>query len=66
VRLEEEDSSETVEGFDFALVSDPDTDNLRGQRAGMKASLKAAETLANYQEARLRRLHLTLNRYLAG
>jgi phenylpropionate dioxygenase-like ring-hydroxylating dioxygenase large terminal subunit len=64
VRLDEEDSYATVPGFDFALVFDQDTDNLRNQRAGMKASRKGAQTLGNYQEARIRRLHMTLDEYL--
>jgi len=34
VRLEDEDSYETVAGFDFAQVFDQDTDNLRNQRGG--------------------------------
>ena len=38
------------------------------QRDGAKASLKAAkgaQSLGNYQEARIRRMHLTLDEYLA-
>ena len=39
------------------------------QRDGAKASLKGgkgAESLGNYQEARIRRMHLPLDGYLAG
>ncbi|MCZ6658169.1 MAG: aromatic ring-hydroxylating dioxygenase subunit alpha [Gammaproteobacteria bacterium] len=66
VRLEIEDSYSTVEGFNpgLAYVFDQDTDNLYRQRAGAKASVKGAQTLGNYQEARIRRLHMTLDNYL--
>ena len=33
---------------------------------GAKASRKGAQTLGNYQEARIRQLHLTLDEYLSG
>ena len=66
VRLEIEDSYTTVDGFDpgLAYVFDQDTNNLYRQRAGAKASVKGAQTLGNYQEARIRRLHMTLDKYL--
>lgn len=68
VRLEIEDSYTTVDGFDpgLAFVFDQDTDNLYRQRAGAKASVKGAQTLGNYQEARIRRLHMTLDKYLSA
>jgi len=68
IRLEVEDSYTTVPGFDLAEILDQDTDNLMMQRDGAKASLKAAkgaQSLGNYQEARIRRMHLTLDEYLA-
>ncbi len=49
----------------LAHVLDQDTENFRRQRAGMKASLKKGQTLGNYQEARIRRFHMTIDDYLA-
>jgi hypothetical protein len=68
VRLEIEDSYTTVDGSDpgLAHVFDQDTNNLYHQRAGAKASVKGAQTLGNYQEARIRRLHMTLDKYLSA
>ena len=45
-------------------VLDQDTDNFQRQLAGMKASLKGTQTLGNYQEARIRHFHQTLDTYL--
>ncbi len=66
VDLAIEDSYTQVEGFDPGLgfVLDQDTDNLRRQRAGAKASRKPGQTLGNYQEIRIRHLHQTLDRYM--
>jgi len=50
----------------LGAVYDQDTDNLELQFKGFSASAKRGETLGNYQEARIRRFHLTLDRYLAG
>lgn len=61
-----EDSYTTVPGFALAEILDQDTDNLALQRDGAKASRKGAQTLGNYQEARIRQLQLTLDSYLAG
>jgi hypothetical protein len=66
IRLGVEDSYTTVPGFALAEILDQDTDNLALQRDGAKASRKGAQTLGNYQEARIRRLHLTLDEYLSG
>ncbi len=66
ILLAENDSYQSVPGFDFALVFDQDTDNLRDQRAGVKASRKGAQTLGNYQESRIRHFHTTLDEYLNG
>jgi phenylpropionate dioxygenase-like ring-hydroxylating dioxygenase large terminal subunit len=65
-RLGEDDSYTTVPGFDSGLgpVYDQDTVNLRRQRDGVKASKKAGQTLGNYQEVRIRRFHMTLDRVL--
>jgi phenylpropionate dioxygenase-like ring-hydroxylating dioxygenase large terminal subunit len=55
----------TVEGFPLARVLDQDTENFHRQWAGMQASLKQGQTLGNYQEARIRNLHNTLDTYLS-
>lgn len=49
----------------LAHVLDQDTENFRRQRAGIKASFKKGQTLGNYQEARIRRFHMTIDDYLA-
>lgn len=67
VKLGIDDSYTTVADFvatGLAYVLDQDTDNFFRQRAGMKASLKSGQTLGNYQESRIRRLHMTLDEYL--
>lgn len=65
IRLGVADSYTTVPGFALAEILDQDTDNLALQRDGAKTSRKGAQTLGNYQEARIRRLHLTLDEYLS-
>lgn len=45
-------------------VLDQDTENFKRQWAGIKASMKGTQTLGNYQEARIRHFHQTLDRYL--
>lgn len=66
VRLSEEESFTTIEGFDPILghVYDQDTGNLRAQQEGFRAARKKGETLLNYQEVRVRLMHQTLDRYL--
>jgi phenylpropionate dioxygenase-like ring-hydroxylating dioxygenase large terminal subunit len=69
IHLGIDDSYTTVREFaatGLAYVLDQDTENFKRQRAGMKASLKPGQTLGNYQEARIRRLHMTLDDYLAA
>jgi hypothetical protein len=61
-----DDSYATVPGFFLALVLDQDTDNFKLQTAGIKASLKGAQTLGNYQESRVRKLHMTVDEYMTG
>ena len=39
--------------------------NLAAQQQGLKTSRKQGITLGNYQEARIRRIHMTLDEYLA-
>ena len=68
IRLGIDDSYTTVPAFaatGLAYVLDQDTANFRRQRAGIKAAFKTGQTLGNYQEARIRRFHLTLDDYLA-
>ena len=48
----------------LGAVYDQDTSNLQLQQQGLKSSRKGI-TLGNYQEARIRRFHLTLDHYLA-
>ncbi|MFA7439720.1 MAG: aromatic ring-hydroxylating dioxygenase subunit alpha [Sphingomonadaceae bacterium] len=64
----EADSFTSVKGMDpfLASVLDQDTDIMRLQREGMYASGKGAETLSIYQEARIRHLHDTLDKYMDG
>ncbi|MEN3951666.1 aromatic ring-hydroxylating dioxygenase subunit alpha [Iodidimonas sp. SYSU 1G8] len=48
----------------LGAVYDQDTMNLDMQQKGFKASRKAGQTLGNYQEVRIRRIHRTLDAYL--
>ncbi|HET8612934.1 MAG TPA: aromatic ring-hydroxylating dioxygenase subunit alpha [Sphingomonas sp.] len=48
----------------LAEIYDQDTGNLRAQQEGFKAATKRGQTLLNYQEARVRLLHQTLDQYL--
>ncbi|NKB99128.1 MAG: Rieske 2Fe-2S domain-containing protein [Pseudomonadales bacterium] len=50
----------------LSYVLDQDTDNFERQWAGINASLKGAQTLGNYQEARIRHFHNTLDTYLSA
>jgi hypothetical protein len=50
----------------LSYVLDQDTDNFKRQWAGIKASRKGAQTLGNYQEARIRHFHNTLDTYIGG
>ena len=57
-------------GFALTMVLDQDTENYHRQRAGIKAAqqtgARPAAVLANYQESRIRRLHMTVDEYMAG
>ncbi len=66
VELDFEQSFHEVPGFDpgLATIYDQDTGNLIAQQRGFKSSVKAGETLGNYQEIRVRHLHRTLDKYL--
>ena len=67
-RLREEDSFTTApHTSEFSgNVMDQDTSIMRWQQEGMHASKKAAQTLSNYQESRIRRVHETLMKYIDG
>ena len=62
--LGKDEAYTSVPGFDFAHVFDQDVENFYRQWAGIKASAKGAQTLASYQESRIRHLHQTLDEYL--
>ena len=65
VRVEIEQSYTEVEALGWlGAVYDEDTGNLQQQQQGMKASPDQGITLGNYQESRIRRVHLTLDEYL--
>jgi phenylpropionate dioxygenase-like ring-hydroxylating dioxygenase large terminal subunit len=65
VHLEVEDSYTQVEDLKWlGPVYDEDTGNLAMQQQGLRASGKAGITLGNYQEARIRQVHLTLDEFL--
>lgn len=64
IKLGIEDSYELVPNFPLAKVLDQDTENFHRQWVGMNASMKPGQTLANYQEARIRNYHQTLDGYL--
>jgi nitrite reductase/ring-hydroxylating ferredoxin subunit len=49
----------------LAPVYDEDTANLAQQQQGFKTSRKPGLTLGNYQEARIRRVHLTLDEFMS-
>ena len=67
VRVAAEQSYGEAPGMNPSLgaVYDQDTDNLERQYRGFQASRKRGETLGNYQEARIRHFHQTLDRYLS-
>lgn len=66
VRIGVEESYTSVPGMDPGMghVYDQDTNNLRSQQEGFKASRKRGQTLGNYQESRIRHFHKTLDKYL--
>lgn len=67
VRLDVDQSyTEVAELRWLGAVYDEDTGNLRAQQQGFKASRKPGITLGNYQEARIRRLHMTLDEFVSG
>lgn len=64
-RLEIEQSYTEVEALGWlAPVYDEDTGNLALQQQGLKSSRKRGITLGNYQEARIRRVHQTMDEFM--
>ena len=65
-QLAEDESYSSVPGVDdfFGLIYDQDTANLRMQQEGFKTAIKTGQTLGNFQEARIRHIHQTLDSYL--
>jgi nitrite reductase/ring-hydroxylating ferredoxin subunit len=67
VRLNVEQSYTEAESLAWlAPVYDEDTANLHLQQQGLKSSRRQGITLGNYQEARIRRVHLTLDEFMAA
>lgn len=68
IRVGLEESYTSVAELDpgMAEVYDQDTNNMARQQLGFYASKKRGETLATYQEVRIRHLHQTLDKYLKG
>jgi hypothetical protein len=65
IRLEIEQSYTEVEALGWlGKIYDEDTGNLQLQQQGLKTSRKGL-TLGNYQEVRIRRMHMTLQEFLA-
>lgn len=67
VSLDIDEDYVTVEAFKtnrLSYVLDQDTANFKRQWAGILASRKGGATLGNYQEARIRHFHRTLDSYL--
>ncbi len=67
VKLDVEQSYTEVEGIGWlGPVYDQDTGNLALQQQGFKTSRKKGLTLGNYQESRIRRVHMTLDEFMSG
>jgi nitrite reductase/ring-hydroxylating ferredoxin subunit len=67
VILDIEQSYTEVEGISWlGPVYDQDTGNLALQTQGFKTSGKAGLTLGNYQEARIRRVHITMDEFMSA
>ena len=66
--VREHESYSTVPGMDpaFGAVYDQDTDNLRAQQQGFRASRTGVEILGNYQEVRIRHFQQVVDKYLGG
>ena len=65
IRLDIDQSYTEAEGLDWlGPVYDEDTGNLALQQQGFKTSRKPGITLGNYQESRIRRVHMTLDEFM--
>ena len=66
VKLDVHETYSQVPNMDgpLAVIYEQDTSNLERQQRGFKSSAKGAQSLANYQEVRVRQLHITLDKYL--
>ena len=66
--VREHESYSTVPGMDpaFGAVYDQDTDNLRAQQQGFRASATGVEILGNYQEVRIRHFQQVVDKYLGA
>jgi nitrite reductase/ring-hydroxylating ferredoxin subunit len=66
IYLDVEQSYTEAEGLEWlGPVYDEDTGNLALQQQGFKTSRKRGITLGNYQESRIRRVHMTLDEFMA-
>ncbi|RVU05698.1 aromatic ring-hydroxylating dioxygenase subunit alpha [Novosphingobium umbonatum] len=65
-RVAEKESYSSAPGFDAAMgyVYDQDTDNLRAQQEGFRASATGVQQLGNYQEVRIRHFQQVIDKYL--
>lgn len=67
VPLDVEQSYTEVEDIGWlGPVYDQDTNNLAQQQQGFKTSRKKGLTLGNYQESRIRRVHMTLDEFMSN
>ncbi len=67
VRIAHDQSYADAPGIEpwLGATFDQDTDNLARQYRGFQSSKKRGETLGNYQESRIRHLHMVIDDYLA-
>jgi hypothetical protein len=66
VKLGVKETYDTVPKMDkpLAAIYEQDTSNLERQQRGFKSSFKPGESLANYQEVRIRQVHRVIDKYL--
>jgi phenylpropionate dioxygenase-like ring-hydroxylating dioxygenase large terminal subunit len=66
--VREDQSYASAPGFDAAMghVYDQDTDNLRAQQQGFRASATGVQQLGNYQESRIRHFQMVVDKYLSA
>ena len=67
LQLDVEESYTKAEGLGFlGPVYDQDTDNMAAQTRGFKTCAKGGQTLANYQEVRIRHVHKRVADYVSN